>query len=722
MDAADSTAVSRGTGGRGPSRRRRVRLVGAGATVLLGLGALAVVDVVRAPGAEAAGLVAFGDCGELGAWYRDMAAERVSAYGFGGGLMWASAEAADASIGGAVPVAEADSLAVGSATGGPVGQSGTGTNVQEAGVDEPAAVKTDGTLAYTLAGTRLVVVDLAGQTRVVAEVDLGQGRADVTFTELLLLGDRVLVLGTAWPVMEPVSGGPAVTPLPFPGPTTGTTVAVSVDVTDPAAPRHVDTFEMDGSYVSARATGGTVRLVTTSSPSLALHSPGELAPGEDPADPAAELLGEQQALRLNEEVVASAADEQWLPQRVERAEDGTVSRSPAMDCSQVSRPSSAAGLGTVTVLTLDPSAGPGSMVLDTDAVSADGDLVYASPDRLYVATTAGGWWGGSVEDTRTDLHGFDTTSATSTDYLVSGSVDGWLLGRWALSAQDGYLRVATTSTGAAPGASDAGAGEGDTVSSDAMLLPAPQAAPDTSSSVVVLDEASGTLTEVGRVDGLGPGEQIRSVRWFGDLALVVTFRQTDPLYTVDLSDPAAPVVLGELKVTGYSGYLHPLGDDLVLGVGQEATQEGVGIGAKVESYDVSDLAAPAAVSTLVWEESSSAVEWDSRLFAYLPQLRTAVLPLDRYGQDDWSSGLVAVALDEAGGITGSGSWDLAQGASVVSVASTGDRVLAVSERWDIAAAEAGDGSSSYDVVGVPLRSLTVLDGATLTVQGTAELG
>ena len=80
--------------------------------------------------------------------------------------------------------------------------------------------------------------------------------------------------------------------------------------------------------------------------------------------------------------------------------------------------------------------------------------------------------------------------------------------------------------------------------------------------------------QVGSVGGLGRGERIYAVRYIGDTGFVVTFRQVDPLYTLDLSDPKAPRVAGELKVPGYSAYLHPLGDGLLLGVGQDATEQG----------------------------------------------------------------------------------------------------------------------------------------------------
>src|SRR6185436_1699304 len=87
--------------------------------------------------------------------------------------------------------------------------------------------------------------------------------------------------------------------------------------------------------------------------------------------------------------------------------------------------------------------------------------------------------------------------------------------------------------------------------------------PRTESETVVttLGARSGALVRLGRVGGLGKGERVYAVRFVGDTGYVVTFRQVDPLYTLDLSAPARPVVRGELKIRGYSAYLHPVGDD-----------------------------------------------------------------------------------------------------------------------------------------------------------------
>nr|MDT0667876.1 beta-propeller domain-containing protein [Micromonospora sp. DSM 115978] len=112
----------------------------------------------------------------------------------------------------------------------------------------------------------------------------------------------------------------------------------------------------------------------------------------------------------------------------------------------------------------------------------------------------------------------------------------------------------------------------------------------TDNGIVVLEVRGQQLTEVGKVGGLGVGEQIYAVRYLGDVAWVVTFRQTDPLYAVDLSDPTRPVVRGELKLPGFSTFLLPLPDDRLLGVGESA--EGPSGGTKLALFDISDLSAP----------------------------------------------------------------------------------------------------------------------------------
>jgi uncharacterized secreted protein with C-terminal beta-propeller domain len=145
----------------------------------------------------------------------------------------------------------------------------------------------------------------------------------------------------------------------------------------------------------------------------------------------------------------------------------------------------------------------------------------------------------------------------------------------------------------------------------------------------VLAERDHRLIEIGTVDGLGVNENIQSVRWFDDLAIVVTFRQIDPLYTIDLSDPNHPRELGALKIPGYSGYLHPIGNDLLLGLGVSGDTDG----AQAAVFDISDRTHPKQISRAEFGASTylQALD-DPRSFTWLPGTSTGVTAVA-----DWSA-------------------------------------------------------------------------------------
>jgi len=253
-------------------------------------------------------------------------------------------------------------------------------------------------------------------------------------------------------------------------------------------------------------------------------------------------------------------------------------------------------------------------------VLADGNIVYASDSALYVATTRWMDWAvledsGDADAAReshiTEIHKFDISNPDTTVYAASGAVKGFMLSQWSMSEYDGYLRVATTDSP-------------DWWWDDL----------DSESFVKVLADRDGELVEVGSVGGLGEGERIYSVRFMGDVGYVVTFRQTDPLYTIDLSDPANPAVAGELKILGYSAYLHPVGDDLLLGIGQDATDEGRTVGTQISLFDVSDPADPQRIQQYTLEHGSSEVEYDHHAFLYWEPTELAVVPVQTWWWDE----------------------------------------------------------------------------------------
>lgn len=532
-----------------------------------------------APPAAAVELPSFAGCEELRRWYVDAALPHVTPWGLGGGFGPVAELARDQGF----ALADGAETAVG--TDEAVGNGPTGTNVQEAGVDEPDLAKTDGTLLAHVAGRTVVLTDVTGdEPRRLASVRLPRG---LGAGELLLVGDRLVVVGSAASGVWPVDAADA--PRPFlPGPVADPlTRVLVVDVTAPAAPRVVHQASYSGSLVSTRLHDGVVRLVlSTASPALDFVVPRR---GRTPAE----------ALHENRQLVRESPVEAWLP-----TVETTGTSTPLVGCGDVRHPGRPSGYGTVTVVGLDPD-DPAER--RTAAVTTSSDLVYSSPDRLYLATT---YRRGSAVHAFA-LDGLDTT------YVASGRVPGTVRDRWSMSEHEGHLRVATA------------------------LGPDPWS-PD-ENAVVVLEERGERLVEVGRVAAMGIREQIRSVRWFGDVGVVVTFRQVDPLYTLDLSDPAAPKVLGELKIPGFSSYLHPLGDDLLLGLGQDADRRGTPRGAQASVFDVADLASPHQVDVQRFGASTEFVAaFDPRGLTYLPDRRTVLAVLE-----DWGRGSRVVVMTVA---------------------------------------------------------------------------
>lgn len=523
------------------------------------------------------------------------------------------------------------------------------TNVQEVGVDEPDIVKTDGEILVSVANSALQVFSVAdGTPAKVGTLPLGEADQYVDAT-LLLDGDRAMVFVRdnsviAYDSVAESAPAPAdvreIAPMV---PTTPVTKILLVDLSEPSRPTVTDTLEVDGSNIDARLVDGTVRVVVSSQPTLAFPM------GEDDWN-----ADEDDLIARNKATIAESEIDDWLPSyRLTSGDDESAGR--LVDCENLHHPQDFAGFSTVSVLTLgfdELTAGSASGVLTS------GDTVYASTDRLYVATFAAQWaipFGDTAivprDDTKvaTGIHAFDITGGEPARYVASGEVEGRVIGRYAFSEHEGVLRVATTTEDWSP---NAAASE---------------------SQLITLTERGAELVELGRVGGLGKTEQIYAVRYFGDTAYVVTFRQTDPLYTIDLSDPAKPTVTGELKITGYSAYLHDVGDGRLVGVGQEADPDGRIVGAQISLFDVSDPAAATKLDGHVVRDGWTEAEWDPHAFLFWPDTRDLVVPMAS---------------------------STSQGALVLEV--TDD---AVTERGTVT--RAGETQSPEYWVGTPMRSLVV---------------
>jgi uncharacterized secreted protein with C-terminal beta-propeller domain len=439
----------------------------------------------------------------------------------------------------------------------------SGTNVQEVGVDEPDVVKTNGKLVFAVTDRTLRIVDVAGGAPVVR----GTLTLDGVGQQLLLRGDRVLVIGTSG---GPVTSAP-VAPMPVPAIVPPQTIVTEVDVSNPAAPKVRRTMTVPGRFVDARQHGATARLVFDSAPE----------PIAEPQD---------------------AGKSAFLPRTVLRSNlSGRTFKRELAPCDAVRRPRRFSGLDVLAILTVDLDHGMYS--LDRDGVMAGAQVVYGSEDSLYVASrkyVPSIETGTAVPETvTTEIHRFDISDPEHTVYRATGSIPGFVLNSYALSQYKGDLRVASTE----------------------QPPWQPGVPVESSSTVTVLRQSGNQLEKIGALGGLGKGERIFAVRFMGERGFVVTFRQVDPLHALDLSDPTAPKLRGVLEIPGYSAYLHPVTDTLLLGVGVEAGA------VQASLFDVSDLAQPKRVSQLSFGSGYSPLLNEPHAFVYWAKTGTAVFPL-----------------------------------------------------------------------------------------------
>lgn len=253
------------------------------------------------------------------------------------------------------------------------------------------------------------------------------------------------------------------------------------------------------------------------------------------------------------------------------------------------------------------------------------EYLYVSQDNIYLASTQYDYVRPLVGELIVDDVQFTILHRIAIDsedisYISQGEVPGHILNQFSMDEHDGYLRIATTT------------GWGDA----------------SSNHLFVLDSE---LTIEGKIEDLAPGEQIYSTRFLGNRAYMVTFRQIDPLYVIDLTHPTNPKVLGYLKVTGFSNYLHPYDETHIIGVGKEATEEGRVLGVKISLFDVSDVTNPIEMGKYEIKEgewSHSQALYDHKAFLFDKEKQLLVMPVSYSDYDEYWQGahVFTINLDE----------------------------------------------------------------------------
>ena len=313
----------------------------------------------------------------------------------------------------------------------------------------------------------------------------------------------------------------------------GTYTAAVYDIADRSHPVLLNELGQSGTLISSRMVGDILYLV------YSYYVPGEI----DETDPSTYVP----ALYLGDAKTEVAADDIML----------------------LGEPGAAQYL---TVSSID--VGSPAEFLDTQSILGCGSDIYCNSETLVVALVTGEEANNVYKD-KTDLYRFSLKDGAVT-MESQGSVPGYVLNQFSMDEYNGYFRIVTTENVTHY------FNEGGIASAEQEK---------TRNHLFVLDES---MNIVGSIEDLARGESIYSARFMGDTGYFVTYRQVDPLFTVDLSTPSEPKILSELKVPGFSNYLHPFGDGLLLGFGQNSDEESGEIqGLKLSMFDTSDPAAVA---------------------------------------------------------------------------------------------------------------------------------
>lgn len=450
----------------------------------------------------------------------------------------------------------------------------SGTNNQVAGVDEADFVKNDNKYIYVARGSSLQIVDAwpAAQAHTASTTQVSG-----TAKKLFVVGDRALVFSSVPRANDQQGAIQVGSGYGYAGgngyggagectygyecvPTgDGTATVLSVyDVSNRAAPKLLKTVETSSSLLSARRVGNAVHTVLSQpgAVSVSVGWPAEIGSAEDSTEE--EISAAFERLRAE-------AREKTAALKSPRPTFGGSLGAPAQS---FYKSDLSDGDAFMSVLSVDMVGDGGAKVVTTFGKPG---FVYASAGALYVAAPhqsgSYGWYASAPNDKEVStVHKFaigDAPGATS--YQASGLVKGHVLNQFAMDEKDGFLRLAT-SVGHVPD-------------------------PNTHSVVSVLEQKGGALTLAGEVDQIAPKEDIRAVRFDGDRGYVVTFKKTDPLFVFDLADPRHPKQAGELKIPGFSTYMHMMDATHLLTIGYDANDHDSFAyfdGVLLQIFDVSD--------------------------------------------------------------------------------------------------------------------------------------
>ena len=548
----------------------------------------------------------------------------------------------------------------------------SGTNNQEQGVDEADFVKTNGYNIFFVDNGVLHIMDVPefGQIEHASTTDI-QGSP----VAMMLNEDNLVVVSTVYnwnidyddPLQEAMGWSDD-----WYGWRTNTLTKFTVfDISNSSSPEINRELYIEGYYMTAREVAGTVRTVThtwMNIPDLRtwISYPDDYWTVDYSEEERRNMreVAAQEAMEHNQQVMSEISLEDILPQVHERIGSEIITHHmDGDDCSDFAAPEDALNRGYTSIFTIDLISE--ELDFEADHIVGNWPLVYSSQDTLIITENAWDWWWFWGHDDlmeSTNIHTFDISQPGETTYAGSGRVDGTILDQFSISEYEGVVRVATTT-----GQWGRWWMENPTPMENHVI---------TLSHALDVDTGKTRLLEMGRVDGIAYNETIWSARFVEDRAYIVTFENMDPLWTIDLSNPTSPTIMGELKVPGVSTYIHPLSDDAILTIGLGPADEETGLGldwsnTRLSLFNVSNFSDPQETQTLSlspvedptdgWAWAWSEATWEHKAFQYWAPKGMLAVPLNTYRYDyyydenghyhyeyDWVSKLMIVNITEEG--------------------------------------------------------------------------
>ncbi|NOX92287.1 MAG: hypothetical protein GXP18_07525 [Gammaproteobacteria bacterium] len=541
------------------------------------------------------------------------------------------------------------------------------TTNQVAGVNEGDIVKTDrqGNM-YILSGRHFIIAkgfpphDLS----ILAKIDLGVRGLNLFLDKE---NQRVTILARhdePFYITDTPSASDESLAVIYPGPRDDYTTAIFYDVSTPDKPEVIDQIQMRGNFREGRRIENRLHLVSShylQTDSLLYADPefielqktfidtvntAKCDTPNDEIDNNPDVIQAQKNLGEQIEKIISATDPaSYLPD-AKRITDDTSEPVPYLACNNISHPEVNMSLGLQIITSIDTD---GSNLAATGIIN-NSHIVYASKNNLYLVENSRNWWWILPNDERPTSQSAIYKFAISKDapnYVATGRVDGYINNQFSLSEYDydgkNMLRIATTQDDFLRIDDDSGTPDWQRVQTNHLSI--------------LEDDGNGQLNIAGEVRNFAPNENIRSARFMGERGFVVTFRNVDPLFAFDLSNPTSPVLTGELTIPGFSSYMHPYDDNHLVTIGRAGGEGGIGVGngMQLQLVDVSDMSEPKVIHKFTPDApqnwSWSAAEYDHKAFTFYKPANLLAIPLQispNYSKE-YFSGVAAYEITVASG-------------------------------------------------------------------------